>query len=205
MIAQYPTDLHDCSLCEIRESATQVVPGYGDTNAHIMIIGQNPGKNEDSQGKPFVGTSGKWLDRILKSICHTREEVFITNSVKCLTPGNRMPYPEEIEKCAYWLIQDIKTINPIIVIPLGACALQAITCAPPDTRIGDCAGQVMSSALKALKDKIIFPLMHPAVLAYNYTRNYIPYCNHVANLFALLIELGILEPTVDNWRDGFRF
>jgi DNA polymerase len=205
MRLQYPNNVCDCALCETRSVAKQVVPGFGNPNADIMIIGQNPGREEDAQGKPFVGKSGDWLDRILKSICHKREEVFITNTVKCLTPNNRLPEPQEIEKCAYWLIQDVKAVNPSLIIPLGACALQAVTCAPPDTRITEYAGRTINSPVEVFKDKLIFPLMHPATLAYNFSRNYPPYCTHVANLFALLIELGILEPSSENWRDDFKF
>lgn len=200
----YPPDLCDCSICEIRSTATQVVPGWGAKPAEIMIVGQNPGKEEDKTGVPFVGASGKWLDRILKAIAHKREEVYITNTVKCLTPDNRLPEADEIKSCAYWLIKDVKEVNPSLVIPLGACAMQAVLCTPPDARITEHAGKLYHSSVGVFKDKLIFPLMHPATLAYNRSRNYDPYCQHVANLFALLVELGILEPTVDNWIEGFR-
>ncbi len=201
---KHPSDLCDCALCDIREDAIQVVPGVGNPNADIMFIGQNPGANEDKQGKPFVGTSGKWLDRVLKAIDHTREDIFITNAVKCLTPENRLPYSEEIKNCSYWLMKDIKDVNPSIIIPLGACAFQTVTCAPLDIRITDYAGTRIESPLPIFKGKIIFPLLHPASLAYNYTRNYEPYCNHVANLFELLVELNILEPNSEDWREGFK-
>jgi len=201
----YPANLLDCNLCSIRETATQVVPGHGAKPADIMIVGQNPGREEDKGGQPFVGASGKWLDRILKAICHKRDEVYITNTVKCWTPGNRLPEADEIKTCAYWLVKDVKEVNPSVVIPLGACAMQAVLCTPPDARITEHAGKVYHSSVGVFKDKLIFPLMHPATLAYNRSRNYEPYCKHVANLFQLLIDLEILEANSEDWREGFKF
>jgi DNA polymerase len=204
-MANYPTNLLECNLCSIREEATQVVPGCGPKPADIMFIGQNPGDKEDEAGTSIIGPSGKWLDRILKAICHSRDEVYITNTVKCRTPDNRLPEAEEIETCAYWLIKEVKEVNPVLVIPLGAVAMQAVLCTPPDARITEHAGKVAKSPLAIFKDRTILPLLHPQTLAYNRTRNYEPYCQHVANLFQVLIDLGILEANTENWREGFRF
>lgn len=201
----YPQNLHDCSQCGLRSEATQVVAGSGIRPADIMIIGQNPGNEEDKLGKPLIGASGKWLDRILKAICHTREEVYITNTVKCLTPDNRLPEAGEIATCAYWLIKEVKAVNPVLVIPIGAVAMQAVLCTPPDARITEHAGKIAKSPVALFKDRTIFPLLHPQTLAYNKSRNYEPYCEHVANLFQLLIDLEILEAEREDWREGFRF
>lgn len=201
----YPQNLSECSICGIRETATQVVSGNGSKPADIMFIGQNPGAEDDKGGESFTGPSGKWLDRILKSICYTRDEVYVTNVVKCMTPDNRLPEADEIRACTYWLIKEVKEVNPSVIIPMGACAMQSVLCTPPDARITEHAGKRFQSSVGIFKDKVVFPLLHPAALVYNRSRNYEPYCQHVANLFQLLIDLGILEANTENWREGFRF
>jgi len=109
-----------CTRClALVNSRTQVVPGDGAENAAIMFIGEAPGYNEDQQGRPFVGQAGQYLNQLMASINLKREQVYITNVIKCRPPGNREPLPTEIENCYPWLKQQIELIKPRIIVTLG--------------------------------------------------------------------------------------
>ncbi len=95
------------------------VPGAGSENAEIMFIGEAPGFYEDQQGKPFVGSAGKFLDELLKSIGLDRANVYICNVIKCRPPDNRDPFPQEIEACRKWLDRQIEIISPKVIVTLG--------------------------------------------------------------------------------------
>jgi DNA polymerase len=114
-----------CTKCGLSETRSHVIFGEGNTNAEILIIGEAPGKDEDMEGRPFVGKSGKLLDKILASCGFTRNEhVFISNIVKCRPPKNRVPTPHEAAICMPWLLQQIELIDPKILVLLGATALK---------------------------------------------------------------------------------
>ena len=108
-----------CTKCELYKGRTVAVPGEGPTHAEIMLIGEGPGASEDKQGRPFVGASGRFLNELLAQAGVTREDVWITNVVKCRPPGNRDPLPEEITACAGYLDRQIALINPKVIITLG--------------------------------------------------------------------------------------
>lgn len=109
-----------CRKCEVlARTRTRVVPGDGAENAEIMFIGEAPGYHEDQQGKPFVGAAGQYLNQLLASINLKREQVYITNVIKCRPPGNRDPLPMEIQNCYPWLKSQIDMIHPRIIITLG--------------------------------------------------------------------------------------
>ena len=108
-----------CKDCELGQSRNLAVPGEGDENAQIMFIGEAPGFYEDQQGRPFVGSAGKFLDELLHSISLDRTKVYICNVIKCRPPSNRDPFPSEIEACRKWLDQQIEIISPKIVVTLG--------------------------------------------------------------------------------------
>ncbi|MGB9609278.1 MAG: uracil-DNA glycosylase family protein [Patescibacteria group bacterium] len=112
-----------CKKCSLWRTRIQAVPGEGNLKAKILIIGEAPGKEEDKQGRPFCGRAGKFLDELLKIANLKRQEVFITNVVKCRPPKNRRPKKEEIEKCRPWLVEQIKILKPKLIITLGALAL----------------------------------------------------------------------------------
>ena len=105
-----------CGLCETRNN---VVFGVGKTNAEVMFIGEGPGEQEDLQGEPFVGKAGMLLDDMLEIIDLDRSKVYIANMVKCRPPKNRDPMNIEIEACSHWLKEQIKLINPRIIVCLG--------------------------------------------------------------------------------------
>ena len=111
--------IHNCQACELAQNCTQKVPGVGDRGADLLIVGEGPGHDEDIQGEPFVGRSGQLLDRMLAAIGISREQVFITNIVKCRPPNNRDPKPEEALHCRAYLEAQIEQISPRVILSVG--------------------------------------------------------------------------------------
>lgn len=115
-----------CLRCSLRKGCQQVVFGDGNPQARLMLIGEGPGAEEDRMGVPFVGRAGRLLDNILAASAIKREEVYIANVVKCRPPANRAPFPAETEACLPYLEEQIKLIDPQIIICLGASATRII-------------------------------------------------------------------------------
>ena len=111
--------IKQCTACGLCEGRTNVVPGEGPERPRIMFIGEGPGFHEDKQGRPFVGPAGKFLEELLATIDLTREEVYITNIIKCRPPGNRDPLPEEVQACNSWMEQQIELLAPELIVTLG--------------------------------------------------------------------------------------
>jgi DNA polymerase len=151
MIAKQTSACRDCGLCAGR---TNVVPGEGNADADIMCIGEGPGFYEDQQGRPFVGASGKFLDELLARIGLDRRKVFIANVVKCRPPNNRDPQPEEIEACAKYLDEQIRVIDPKVIVTLGRHSMQRYF---PGEAISRVHGQP-----RRKDGRIIVPMYHPA-------------------------------------------
>ncbi len=112
-------EIRNCKKCELWKSKTNYVPGEGREDARIVFIGEAPGREEDKQGRPFVGNAGKLLNELLESIGLKREDVFIGNVLKCRPPNNRDPKPEEIEACSPYLIRQLNVIKPDVIVCLG--------------------------------------------------------------------------------------
>ncbi|MBN2215031.1 MAG: uracil-DNA glycosylase [Bacteroidales bacterium] len=147
-----------CTKCELAKTRNHVIFGEGNLNGGIFIIGEAPGRDEDLQGRPFVGLSGQLLDKILAACGFTRSEhVFISNIVKCRPPGNRVPTPHEAAVCMPWLLKQIELINPKILILLGATALKYM--AGPEYRITRERGNWLN-----LNSRLAMPVYHPAAL-----------------------------------------
>ena len=120
-------DAVSCTRCALAEGRTQVVFGTGDPTAGLLFVGEGPGAEEDRQGLPFVGRSGKLLDRLVaEEMGRTRDECYIANVVKCRPPGNRDPRPEEIAACRPWLEGQLEVIRPAVVVTLGRFAAQVL-------------------------------------------------------------------------------
>ena len=123
-LRQACTTCEKCGLCETRQ---HVVFGMGNPEAEVMFIGEGPGQNEDEQGLPFVGRSGKLLDQYLEAVDLNRDKnIFITNIVKCRPPQNRDPLPEELDACLPWLREQFRIIRPRIIVCLGRIAAQRL-------------------------------------------------------------------------------
>ena len=115
-----------CVKCRLAKSRTQVVYGVGSPNADLMFIGEAPGRDEDIQGKPFVGRAGQLLTDIIKAMKLTRDDVYIANVIKCRPPENRNPEPDEIEECRPFIRRQIEIIQPKVIVTLGRIALQSL-------------------------------------------------------------------------------
>jgi uracil-DNA glycosylase family 4 len=124
-LKQLDNQIKTCKKCRLWQGAKNGVPGEGPLNAKVMLVGQNPGAEEDKTGKPFVGKAGKFLNKVLAKNGINREELFVTNLVKHVTPKNRKPLPDEIAACAAYLEAQVNVIKPKIVVLMGAVAWQA--------------------------------------------------------------------------------
>jgi DNA polymerase len=116
-----------CEKCRLAKTRTQVVYGVGNPNADLMFIGEAPGRDEDIQGKPFVGRAGQLLTDIIKAMKLTRDDVYIANVIKCRPPENRNPEPDELEACRPWIKRQIEIIKPKVIVTLGRFGLQSLT------------------------------------------------------------------------------
>jgi uracil-DNA glycosylase family 4 len=151
--------IHDCRKCALSEKRTNAVPGEGSPTADIMFIGEGPGFNEDRDGRPFVGRSGAFLDEMLTKIGLRRQDVYITNVVKCRPPSNRDPLPGEIEACKSYLDAQIDMIAPKVVVMLGKYSFNQFF---PGESIGQARGKPRS-----WNGVIAYPMYHPAAALHN--------------------------------------
>lgn len=148
----------ECKKCDLYKTATNSVPGHGNSNAEIVFIGEAPGAQEDQLGLPFVGNSGKLLDKLLNTIKVSRSDVFICNILKHRPPENRDPLPEEIKVCTPYLKAQLKIIKPKIIITLGKFAMNYFF---PGESISKIRGQVRKIIWQELPLTII-PVYHPS-------------------------------------------
>lgn len=154
-----------CTKCGLCKGRTNAVPGEGSSTADIMFIGEGPGKNEDLQGRPFVGAAGKFLNELLEGIGLKREDVYIANVVKCRPPGNRDPEKEEVESCYPYLEEQVRLIQPKLIILLGRHAMYRFL--PNDLKISKVHGNAFRYRGIATEKQVYLPLYHPAVALYN--------------------------------------
>lgn len=146
-----------CQKCGLCAQIHHKVPGQGDQNARLMLIGEGPGADEDAQGFAFVGRAGQLLTKMLAAIDMTREEVFICNIVKCRPPQNRAPEPDEALQCLPYLRAQVALVRPKLIVLLGATAARYVL--GPDTRITRDRGRFVEK-----KGVWIMPTYHPAAL-----------------------------------------
>lgn len=149
---QEACDFEPCATC------TNMVPGEGSAKADILFIGEAPGKNEDLQGRPFVGAAGQLLEKLLGTIGLTRDDVFITNVLKARPPGNRDPLPGEAEHHWPWLEEQIAALDPKLIVLLGRHAMNRFL---PNRKIGHDHGQA-----RLLDGQVYLPVYHPAAALY---------------------------------------
>lgn len=154
----------ECTLCPLARTRTNVVFGAGDADADLMFIGEAPGAEEDRLGLPFVGRAGGLLNELLEEIGLSREEVFVSNTLKCRPPGNRDPQPIEIETCRPYLLQQVELIQPKVIATLGNFATKLITANP--TGITRVRGKPQTHTLGE-RTVQVFPILHPAAILRN--------------------------------------
>ena len=143
-----------CTLCELSRTRKKAVPGEGPANAEIMFIGEGPGFHEDTQGRPFVGAAGQFLDQLLAQADVTRGDVWIGNVVKCRPPQNRDPQPDELAACNEYLERQIQAINPSIIVTLGRFSMNKFF---PGAKISAVHGQ-----MRRVGDRYVIAMFHPA-------------------------------------------
>lgn len=153
-LSQIADEVVGCTLCELSRSRTHAVPGEGPAKARVMLIGEGPGWHEDQEGRPFVGNSGKFLTELIGKAGLKREDVFITNVVKCRPPSNRDPLPDEIHACSIYLERQIAAIDPDVIVTLGRFSMSKYF---PGERISRIHGQA-----KRFGKRLIVPMYHPA-------------------------------------------
>lgn len=153
-------EVRDCTRCRLHATRTHAVPGEGDPSTEVMFVGEGPGQNEDREGRPFVGRAGGLLVNLLGHIGWTREDVFITNIVKCRPPGNRDPEPDEVEACAPFLRRQLEVLDPAVIVTLGRHSMGRFM---PGARISQAHGTVRpADPSTGARDATVFAMYHPA-------------------------------------------
>jgi uracil-DNA glycosylase len=149
-----------CTRCRLHTGRTRAVPGEGNASTEVVFVGEGPGFNEDKQGRPFVGRAGDLLVKLLAHIGWRREDVFITNIVKCRPPDNRDPEPDEIAACAPYLTRQLEVLDPAVVVTLGRFSMARFM---PGVRISQAHGTVRPvDPATGARDALVLAMYHPA-------------------------------------------
>lgn len=154
LLAAIAAEVRACTRCPLAARRTLAVPGEGNSQTDVLLVGEGPGAREDATGRPFVGPAGQLLDELIRSIGWERRDVVITNVVKCRPPGNRDPEPAEIAACGSYLDRQEAALDPSVVVTLGRHSLQRYL---PGARIGAVHG-----TLRRGRGRWVFPMYHPA-------------------------------------------
>jgi len=153
-------EVRACTNCRLHETRTKAVPGEGDPETEVVFVGEGPGFNEDRGGRPFIGRAGDLLVKLLASIGWRREEVFITNIVKCRPPDNRDPQPDEIAACAPYLRRQLEALDPAVIVTLGRHSMARFM---PGARISQAHGTVRPvDPETGAREALVFAMYHPA-------------------------------------------
>jgi len=159
-LEEVAAEVRDCTRCRLHETRTRAVPGEGDPDTEVVFVGEGPGANEDREGRPFVGRAGGLLERLLAHIGWGRDDVFITNVVKCRPPANRDPEPDEIAACAPYLRRQLETLDPAVVVTLGRFSMASFM---PGVRITQAHGTTRpADPATGARDATVFAMYHPA-------------------------------------------
>jgi uracil-DNA glycosylase family 4 len=160
-------EIMNCRKCRLHKYRKNPVPGEGPLNAKVMVVGEAPGKNEDLQGRPFVGAAGQLLNKLLEMAGLRREEVYITNVVKCRPPGNRDPQEDEIAACLPYLLRQIKLIRPKLIIAVGRHAARTLLqlAGHKWSSMSEQHGKVYEATIEGVK-LMIAVTYHPAAALY---------------------------------------
>ena len=159
-LAKVAAEVRACTRCRLHATRTQAVPGVGPEGAAVLFIGEGPGADEDAQGEPFVGRAGQLLTKIIESVQLRRQDVFITNIVKCRPPNNRDPEPDEIAACRPYLDRQVRLLQPRVICTLGRHA--------GSTLLGRQESMAsLRSGQHTYAEIPLFPTYHPAALLRN--------------------------------------
>ncbi|HUQ77761.1 MAG TPA: uracil-DNA glycosylase [Patescibacteria group bacterium] len=154
------SEVRSCTRCRLAEGRTNAVPGEGSPDTEVVLVGEAPGANEDRLGRPFIGRAGDLLVKLLGSIEWRREDVFITNVVKCRPPDNRDPEPDEVVACAPYLKRQLEILDPALIVTLGRHSMGRFM---PGARISQAHGTIGAvDPASGARDANIFAMYHPA-------------------------------------------
>ena len=148
-----------CERCDLCKTRTHAVPGLGSGRAGVMFVGEAPGRSEDLRGRPFVGQAGRILNEALQSAGVSRDDVYITNTVKCRPPNNRVPHASERDACGNYLDEEISILRPLVVCVMGNTAFGSLLGGSGITRSRGC--------IIRRKGMLYYPTVHPAAVIYN--------------------------------------
>ncbi len=159
--------VRSCRACPLHRTRTNAVPGEGNLDADVMLVGEAPGRTEDEQGRPFVGAAGQLLNELLERAGMPRQTVYITNVVKCRPPNNRTPTEEEVASCIGYLKDEIRLVRPRVIVALGNTAGSAIFSLAGLRWRGATAerGRQVRATLEGL-EVVVLPTYHPAAALY---------------------------------------
>lgn len=160
-LSQEAASCQKCDLCKSRQS---VVFGEGNPQADLLFVGEAPGQHEDEQGRPFVGPAGELLGKMIVAMGYTREQVYLTNLIKCRPPENRNPEPSELKECSYYLNRQIELMAPRAIVCLGTLAAQIVL--GNDLPISRLRGKTWHIKMGGHEIEV-FPTFHPAFLLRN--------------------------------------
>ena len=185
-------EIATCTRCRLHEGRSKTVPGEGDPLTEVVVVGEGPGRDENVAGRPFVGASGRLLTELIESIGWRRQDVFVTNVVKCWPPGNRDPAPDEIAACRPYLERQLAVLDPAVVVSVGKHSLGVLM---PGERIGRVHGTTrpMDPAVGAPR-ALSFAMYHPAFALYDGSNR--------ATLFHDIAQLPAALVTARALRDG---
>ena len=159
-LEQVAAEVAACTLCPLHETRTMAVPGEGHADTEVVFVGEGPGYNEDQQGRPFVGAAGTLLNYLLRQVGWKRQDVYITNVVKCRPPANRDPEPHEIAACAPYLSRQLAILDPAVVVTLGRHSLQTFN---PGARISGAHGTLRPADPETgAPNALTYAMYHPA-------------------------------------------
>jgi DNA polymerase len=159
-LEEIAAEVRVCTKCRLHQTRTRAVPGEGDPETEVIFVGEGPGFNEDREGRPFVGRAGGLLVKLLAAIGWHREDVFITNVVKCRPPDNRDPQPDEIAACAPYLRRQLEVLDPAVVVTLGRFSMATFM---PGARISQAHGTVRPvDPETGARSALVFAMYHPA-------------------------------------------
>jgi uracil-DNA glycosylase family 4 len=159
-LEEIAAEVRVCTNCRLHQTRTKAVPGEGDPDTEVVFVGEGPGFNEDREGRPFIGRAGDLLVKMLASIGWRRDDVFITNVVKCRPPDNRDPQPDEIAACASYLRRQLEVLDPAVVVTLGRFSMGTFM---PGARISQAHGTVRPvDPATGASSALVFAMYHPA-------------------------------------------
>ena len=181
-------DVVECTKCELAKTRTNSVPGKGNFHSDVIFVGEAPGRNEDQKGEPFVGVAGKKLSLALEEAGIARDEVYITNTIKCRPPNNRVPKKEERKACSEYIEKEIQIINPKIICVLGNTAFGSIL---GGTEITKYRGKIARK-----NNQLYFITIHPAATIYN-QKLIDTLKKDMKKLFEIITELKNNRPIID--------